>query len=61
MKIKKGLGISTVDFWGDISEGYLELSKILENKNDVLSVENAIEVLKEFQDSCEEQIEDFMQ
>jgi hypothetical protein len=62
MKIKKGCTASTSDFWYDLtSGGYLKLEYILENKEDVDRVKNAIEVIREFEQSCEEQIEDFSQ
>ncbi|MEN6431286.1 MAG: hypothetical protein ABFD06_00095 [Smithella sp.] len=62
MKIKKGCTASTSDFWYDLtSGGYLKLEDILENKEDVDRAKNAIEVIREFEQSCEEQIEDFSQ
>ena len=62
MKIKKGCTASTSDFWYDLtSGGYLKLEYILENKEDVDRAKNAIEVIREFEQSCEEQIEDFSQ
>lgn len=62
MKIKEGLEISTSEFWYDLTEGgYLHPEDILENQNDIDKVLNAIEVIREFEMSCEEQIEDFYQ
>lgn len=62
MKIKKGVEASTSDFWYDLSKGgYLSPEKILENKDDIEKVKAAIKVIEEFETSCEEQIEDFVQ
>ena len=62
MKIKKGLEISTGDFWYDLTDGgYLKPDEICENPEDAKKVEEAVKVIKDFQDSCEEQIEDFIQ
>ena len=62
MKIKKGLEISTSDFWYDLTVGgYLNPEEILENQSEILVVKGAIEALKNFQSSCEEQIEGFLQ
>lgn len=62
MKIKKGLTITSGDFWYDLTDGgYLKPEKICENKEDAEQVIAAIQIIKEFQESCEEQIEDFIQ
>jgi len=62
MKIKEGCTASTSDFWYDLTKGgYLNPEEILESKNDVDRVKNAINVVMEFEQSCEEQIEDFIQ
>ena len=62
MKIKQGVEISTDDFWYDLTDGgYLKPEEILENQSEILVVKDAIEVLKNFQNSCEEQIEGFVQ
>lgn len=62
MKIKKGLEISTGDFWYDLTDGgYLNPNEICLNKKDAEKVEEAIEIIKDFKDSCEEQIEGFTQ
>ena len=62
MKIKKGLGISSGDFWYDLTDGgYLNPDDICENLKDAEKVLKAIEIIKDFQSSCEEQIEDFIQ
>jgi len=60
MKIKENLDITTDDFYYDLLlGGYLEPENICENKEDAERIIKAIEVIKEFEESCEEQIEDF--
>ena len=60
MCIKKGRRESTDDFWGDLfSGGYLKPKRMLINKEDINRVEDAMRVLREFQESCETQIADF--
>ena len=59
MKIKEDCEESTDDFWYALCNGYLKPEKMLENENDLKQVLAAVETLKDFQDSCEEQIEDF--
>lgn len=62
MKIKKGLEIGTSDFWYDLTAGgYLNPEDICKNKEDAESVRSAIQVIIDFQESCEEQIEGFNQ
>jgi len=62
MKIKKGLSISTIDFWYDLTDGgYLDPKEICTDKKDAEKVLEAIKVIQDFQRSCEEQIEDFLQ
>lgn len=59
--VKRNLGFSTDDFWYDITDGgYLKPEKILQKANDIKEVKDAIEVLKKFKRSCENQIEDFI-
>jgi hypothetical protein len=60
MKIKNGCTTSTDDFWYDITDGgYLKPEEILESDEDIKQVNSAIKILKEFEDSCERQIEGF--
>lgn len=62
MKIKKGCKASTSDFWYDLTlGGYLNPDEICESPEDARRVKEAIEVVKEFEDSCEGQIEGFTQ
>jgi hypothetical protein len=62
MKIKEGCTVTSDEFWYDLTKGgYLKPEDILENSDDVERVKAAIAILQEFEDSCEEQIEDFMQ
>ena len=62
MKIKKGLEISTGEFWYDLTDGgYIKPEEICENKEDAQKVNEAIKIIRDFEKSCEEQIEDFIQ
>lgn len=62
MKIRPDCPASTEDFWYDLSSGgYLKPSEILEDLEDIKRVMEAIEVLREFEKSCEEQIDGFIQ
>ena len=62
MLIKTNLEIGSDDFWYDLTDGgYLDPYDICENKTDAEKVKNAIKIIKDFQDSCEEQIENFIQ
>jgi len=62
MKIKKGLQISSSEFWYDLTwGGYLDPDKICESAEDAQKVQDAINVLREFEMSCNEQIEGFEQ
>jgi len=60
MKIKEGLEVSTGEFWYDLTDGgYIKPEEILVDEKDIESVKQAIKVIREFESSCEEQIEDF--
>lgn len=62
MKIKKDCNVSTSEFWYDLTDGgYLKPEEICEYKNDAWRVMDAIKIVKEFQESCETQIEGFIQ
>lgn len=62
MKIKDNCEASTMEFWYDLTDGgYLKPEEMLENPEDVKRVKDAIEVIKEFENSCDEQIEGFIQ
>jgi len=62
MKIKAGVEAYSDDFWYDLtSGGYLRPEEILENEDDIKKVKDAIFVLEDFQRSCEEQIDGFIQ
>ena len=61
MKIKEGLQISTGDFWYDVTDGgYLNPDDICENEEDAKRVREAIAVIRDFESSCEDQIEGFL-
>lgn len=62
MKIKKGLRVSTSEFWYDLTDGgYLDPLQICENVEDAAKVKEAIGIILDFQESCEEQIVEFIQ
>jgi hypothetical protein len=61
MKIKDNCTVSTNDFWYDLTDGgYLKPEEILESELDIKRVKDAIELIRDFQDSCESQIEGFI-
>lgn len=60
MKIKEGLEVSTDDFWYDLTDGgYLKPEEICEDLTDAFKVKEAIAIVRDFEYSCEEQIEGF--
>ncbi|MFW6002377.1 MAG: hypothetical protein ACOCQD_03475 [archaeon] len=60
MNIKKGCTVTTDDFWYDLTDGgYLKPEEILEDPKDVKRVKDAIATIREFENSCEEQIDGF--
>ena len=62
MKLKKGLTNSTGEFWYDLTDGgYLKPEEMCEKPEDAQKILEAIKIVKEFEDSCEEQIEGFLQ
>ncbi|NQU99531.1 MAG: hypothetical protein HQ538_02235 [Parcubacteria group bacterium] len=62
MKIKKGLTNSTAEFWYDLTKGgYLNPEEMCENPEDAKKILEAIKIVEEFEKSCEDQIEGFLQ
>ena len=62
MKLKKGLEFSTSDFWYDLTKGgYLPPDEICKNKEDAKKVKQAVRIVRDFEEACEEQIEGFLQ
>ena len=62
MKINEGLEISSGDFWYDLTHGgFLDPRAICAEKKDADRVIMAIAIIRDFQKSCEEQIEGFVQ
>jgi len=60
MKIKEGLNVHSDDFWYDLTDGgSLNPKEICEKEEDALKVIEAIKMIAEFRDSCEEQIDGF--
>lgn len=62
MEIKKGLDVSSGDFFYDLTDGgYLDPEKICANSEDGIKVIEALNVIMDFKRSCENQIEGFIQ
>jgi hypothetical protein len=62
MELKKNLDITSDDFYYDLFDGgYITPREICKNLEDVKKIEEAIEIIKDFKESCEEQIEGFIQ
>ena len=62
MQINKKCGASSGDFWYDLTDGgYLDPNEICKKEEDAEHVIAAVTIIKEFQTSCEEQIEGFKQ
>ena len=58
MKLKKGLENSTSEFWYDLTKGgYIKPLEMCESSEDAKKKE----VIEDFERSCEEQIEGFLQ
>ena len=54
MNFKKDVEIITSDFWYDLFHGgYIKPEELLEDKNDIDNVKNAVEVLKKFYQSAQ--------
>lgn len=61
MEIKNNLEVCSDDFWYDLSAGgYLNPNEICENAEDAERVIKAVAVIRDFEDSCNEQIEGFL-
>lgn len=55
MKWKKDAEIVTSDFWYDLTDGgYIVPSELLEDEEEIKEVEKAVEVLRKFKRSAEE-------
>ena len=62
MKLKKELENSTGDFWYDLTQGgYIKPEEMCESEKDAKKVNEAVSVVRDFEESCEEQIEGFLQ
>jgi len=62
MDIKKGLKVYTDDFWYDLAHGgYIHPTSICVKESDAMKVLNALAIIQDFEDSCEEQIGGFIQ
>ena len=59
-ELKEGLKITSSDFWYDLtSGGYIDPRKICKNPEDAKKILDAINVILDFENDCNEQIEDF--
>lgn len=59
MKLKKDASVVTSDFYYDLFDGgYIVPEDLLEDKDDIELVKNAIEVLKDFRESLEDILEE---
>ena len=64
MKIKKGAKLNEdCDFWYDLTDGgYIKPEQVLENQSDIEKVLEAIEIIRDFEQSyfeaCDEQEEE---
>lgn len=55
MKWKKDADIVTDDFWYDLTDGgYIKPNELLEDKDEIQQVEEAIKLLEKFKRSAEE-------
>ncbi len=61
MKLKDNLEISTDEFWYDLSQGYIKPEEICFDSTDAFRVRQAVNVIKDFESSCEDQIDGFLQ
>lgn len=62
IKREKRYSVSTSDFWYDLTDGgYISPRDLCENPSDARRIEQAIELILDFQRACEEQIEGFSQ
>ena len=59
-EVKEGLEVSTSEFWYDVKEGYITPEEILARPEDVEVVNNAIAIVRKFEESCDEQIGGFI-
>jgi hypothetical protein len=61
VKVKDGRTETTeyCQFYNDLFEGELKPEKMLENREDVKRLKEAMAVIKEFRRSCNKQIPDF--
>ncbi len=59
MKLKKDATLITDDFWYDLFDGgYIKPEKLLDNQEDIDSVEEAISILEDFRASLDDILEE---
>ena len=62
MKLKTNLDCSTQDFFYDLTDGgFLDPDEMCANSKDAKKVKEALDIILDFKESCEEQIEGFIQ
>jgi len=62
MKLKPNLDCSTQDFFYDLTDGgFLDPDEMCANVKDAKKVKEALDIILDFKESCEEQIEGFIQ
>lgn len=61
IKLKKDLHLVTNDFWGDLFNDCLDPKTMCKNPKDAKKVMEAIKTINSFKDSCDFQIEGFIE
>jgi hypothetical protein len=62
MNIRSNCQVSTNDFWYDLAySGNIKPREICESKEDADRINEAVELVREFQELCEEYIDNFVQ
>jgi hypothetical protein len=61
MKLKDNLDCSTDDFFYDLTDGgFLDPDEMCKDPKDAKKIKEALDIIIDFKDSCEEQIEGFI-
>lgn len=53
-KFKKNVKVVCEDFWYDLNEGYIKLEKLIEDKEQLQKLSEAIKLVKSFEEALEE-------
>ena len=59
INIKPDLDVSTADFWDDVCNGELDPFEICASEKVADKICDAIDLVREFQQACEDSIENF--